>query len=250
MKAYIDNTLLIRDVEDRLNLILKGRLKLIADKVPKCNVAADIGTDHAYIPIYLIQQEVCKKAIASDVKIGPIEAANNNINLYKLKDKIETRLGCGLDTIAQDEADAIIIAGMGGTLITELLEANLQKATKTLALVLQPMNDLQVVRKWLYDKGFDIYDEEIVAEGQKKYFIITAKFDGVIREYSDFQLQIGEKLIKKKDPLLLSYCEMKIKQIDSVLKQLEDMENNHQLLSNYSAIKQDYLNLIDNKLRN
>ena len=229
-----------------MNLIIKGRLKLLADKVPKCDVTADIGTDHAYLPIYLIQQGVCEKAIASDVRTGPIEAAINNINIYNLNDQIETRLGSGLDTISDNEADTIIIAGMGGSLISELLGANLQKASNASALILQPMNDMHVVRKWLYDNRFDIYDEELVAEGSKIYFVIVAKYDGDIKTYNDFHLYVGEKLIKKKDPLLLQYCEKRVRQINSVLRQIEDMENNNQLQSNYIALKKNYLDLIYN----
>ena len=227
-----------------LNLILKGRLKLLADKVPKCNVVADIGTDHAHLPIYLIQQGICKKAIASDVKTGPVEFANKNINTNKLNDKIETRLGNGLDTIAENEADVIIIAGMGGSLISEILEANVQKATKVSALILQPMNDLDVIRKWLYDNKFDIYDEELVVEGEKFYFVFAAKYDGKSKAYQEFHLQVGEKLIQKKDPLLLPYCQMKIRQLDSVLTQLGDLEDNSQLIDIYSALKKDYVDLM------
>lgn len=229
-----------------MKLILKGRLKLLADKVPICDVAADIGTDHAYVPIYLIQQGICKKAIASDVKIGPVKMADKNINLYNMNNQIETRLGNGLDTIAENEADTIIIAGMGGTLLTELLNANKQKACKASALILQPMNDLDVVRKWLYDNKFDIYDEELTAEGEKIYCVISAKYDCIDKQYDDFQLHVGEKLIKKNDPLLLKYCEMKVRQIEKVLGQLENMEDNSQLKSQYSGLKKDYMNLMGN----
>lgn len=226
-------------------LNLKGRLKLIADKVPKCNVLADIGTDHAYIPIYLVQNGVCQKAIASDVKIGPVKMASNNISLYKLSEKIETRLGNGLDTIEINEADSIIIAGMGGTLLTELLEANKPKTVNADTLVLQPMNDLHVVRKWLYDNAFEIYDEEMVAEGPKMYFVLSAKFSGNKKQYSDFELYVGQRLIEKKDPLLGAYCRMKVQQIDRVLEQLEEMKENAALKSQYLRQKINYINLIE-----
>ncbi len=226
-------------------LNLKGRLKLIADKVPKCNVLADIGTDHAYIPIYMVQNGVCQKAIASDVKIGPVKMASTNISLYKLSEKIETRLGNGLDTIEINEADSIIIAGMGGTLLTELLEANKPKTVNADTLVLQPMNDLHVVRKWLYDNAFEIYDEEMVAEGPKMYFVLSAKFSGNKKQYSDFELYVGQRLIEKKDPLLGAYCRMKVQQIDRVLEQLEEMKENDALKSQYLRQKIDYINLIE-----
>lgn len=226
-------------------LNLKGRLKLIADKVPKCNVLADVGTDHAYIPIFLVQNGVCQKAIASDIKIGPVKMASNNISLYKLSEKIETRLGNGLDTIEINEADSIIIAGMGGTLLTELLEADKQKAVNTNTLVLQPMNDLHVVRKWLYDNAFEIYDEEMVAEGPKMYCVMSAEYSGHKKQYSDFELHVGQSLIEKKDPLLVTYCRMKVKQIDRVLEQLEEMKENDVLKSQYIRQKIDYMSLIE-----
>lgn len=226
-------------------LNLKGRLKLIADKVPKCNVAADIGTDHAYIPIYLVQNEICRKAIASDVKIGPVNIAKNNISLYRLTEKIETRLGNGLDTIEVDEADSIIIAGMGGTLFIELLEANKHKAVKAEALILQPMNDLDIVRKWLFDNEFDIYDEELVAEGPKLYCVLAAKFHGSKNEYSDFELHVGRKLINRRDPLLQAYCQMKVRQIERVLVQMQSMEEDDMLKEQYIGLKNDYTGLLE-----
>ncbi len=227
-----------------MSLELKGRLKLIADKVPECGTVADIGTDHAYLPIYLIRQGRCKKAIASDVRIGPVQAADRNILKYKLGDVIETRMGSGLKTIEKNEADAIIIAGMGGTLLTELLEADAEKVCGEAVLVLQPMNDLDVVRKWLYHHNFNIFDEELSAEGNKIYCVMAARFDGQNKGYEDFQLHVGECLIKKQDPLLLSYCEMKVRQIDRVLGQLEDMRDNDGLLNHYQSLKSDYLKLI------
>lgn len=227
-----------------MRLELDGRLKLIADKVPECGVVADIGTDHAYVPIYLIQQGKCKRAIASDVKVGPVHVAQRNIAKYKIEDMIETRLGSGLETIEKNEVDAIIIAGMGGTLLSELLEADKEKVScRDVMLVLQPMNDLDIVRKWLYDHQFDIYDEELSREGNKIYCIMVARFIGQNKSYKDFELHVGECLTRRKDPLLLPYCEMKIRQINRVLNQLEDMSDNSSLMDYYQGLKANYLKL-------
>ncbi len=223
---------------------LKGRLKLIADKVPVCSVVADIGTDHAYIPVYLIQQKKCQHAIASDVKPGPVKVANRNISKYKLNDKIETRMGSGLETLKANEADTVIIAGMGGTLLAELLDAHPEKVSGNTILVLQPMNDLHVVRKWLYDNRFEIYDEELTAEGNKIYCVLSARYSGKNKEYTEFQLHVGELLVAKKDPLLQDYCKMKASQIDRVLKQLSDMKDNEELLKYHEDLKQYYIELI------
>lgn len=227
-----------------MKLELKGRLKLIADKVPSCGIVADIGTDHAYLPIYLIQQGRCQKAIASDVRMGPVRVADRNISKYKLCDKVETRMGSGLETLEKNEADAVIIAGMGGTLVAELLENSAEKIQSEAVLVLQPMNDLDIVRKWLYEHKFDIFDEELSAEGNKIYCVMAARFDGQNKHYKDFQLHVGEHLIKKRDRLLLPYCEMKVRQIERVLRQLEDMQDNDKLCNYYNSLKSDYLELI------
>lgn len=228
-----------------MKLELDGRLKLIADKVPECEVVADIGTDHAYVPIYLIQQGKCRRAIASDVKAGPVRIAQRNIAKYKIEDRIETRLGSGLETIEKNEADAIIIAGMGGTLLSELLETDKDKVCcSDVMLVLQPMNDVDVVRRWLYDHQFEIFDEELAREGNKIYCVMAARFIGKNKSYKDFELHVGECLIIKKDPLLLPYCEIKLRQINRVLDQLENMADNSRLLRKYQGLKDNYLKLV------
>ena len=134
---------------------------------------------------------------------------------------------------------------MGGTLLSELLEANTKKACAATSLILQPMNDLDVVRKWLFEHKFDIYDEELADEGEKVYCVISAKYDGNDRHCEEFHLHVGEKLINKDDPLLSKYCEIKVRQIDRVLGQLEDMEDNSRLQSYYAGLKKDYMSLIE-----
>ena len=226
-------------------MILKGRLKLIADKVPECGVFADIGTDHAYLPIYLIKNNICTHAIASDVKPGPIRVANRNIMSHRLESKVETRMGSGLDTLMLGEADTIVIAGMGGTLLAQLLDEGKDKAQRAKNLVLQPMNDLDIVRQWLYNNGFNIYDEQMIDEGEKIYTVICAVFENANHEVrEEFYYHVGEKLIEKKDPLLNKYCKMKIRQLERVLKQLESMENNTSQVEYHSWLKLEYEKLL------
>ena len=226
-------------------MILKGRLKLIADKVPECGVFADIGTDHAYLPIYLIKNNICTHAIASDVKPGPIRVANRNIMSHRLESKVETRMGSGLDTLMLGEADTIVIAGMGGTLLAQLLDEGKDKAQRAKNLVLQPMNDLDIVRQWLYNNGFNIYDEQMIDEGEKIYTVICAVFENANHEVrEEFYYHVGEKLIEKKDPLLNKYCKMKIRQLERVLKQLESMENNTSQVEYHSWLKREYEKLL------
>ncbi len=203
---------------------LKGRLKLIANKVKDCNVVSDVGTDHAYIPIYLVKNGICAKAIAADVKEGPINAAIQNIQRYGLEDKIEARLGDGLKPIKPGESDGIIIAGMGGILITEIINARLDVAREAKMLLLQPMNHIEDVREWLYSSGFEIYDEELVNEGVKLYTVICARWTGKNTVKNEIDFIVGEKLVEKRDPLLGVLISRRIKQTKIALEQIEKAE--------------------------
>ncbi|RCX13813.1 tRNA (adenine22-N1)-methyltransferase [Anaerobacterium chartisolvens] len=200
---------------------IKGRLKLIADKVPNCRVLCDVGTDHAYIPVCLVKNRRCGRAVACDIGVGPLNAAKQNIKLFGLEAFIEARLGYGLDAVFPGEADAIVIAGMGGTLINNILEKGFETAKRASWLILQPMNAAELVRKWLYGRGFEIYDEELAAEGSKLYGVICSRWTGKERELDEIYYYIGEKLISKRDPLLEKYIERKRSQLENALKELQ-----------------------------
>ena len=206
---------------------LKGRLKLIADKTPTCNILCDIGTDHAYIPIFLVKNKRCGEAIACDVRKGPISAAKSNVSSFNLEDYIEVRLGDGLQPLGEDEADVIIIAGMGGNLIEKILINGFNKAKNADALILQAMNEIEVLRKWLYNNGFQIYDEALTAEGQKIYNVICARWTGAQKQLDKVYYHIGEKLLENRDPLLERYLNKKIKQLETILKDMEGIEEVH-----------------------
>ncbi len=196
---------------------LRGRLKLIAEKVPRCGTLSDIGTDHAYLTVYLAERDICERAVASDVNAGPLVFAKKNIERYELEDVVETRLSNGLERINDNELDVVVIAGMGGILISELLSKSLDKAKKSGLLVLQPMNSIDVLRQWLYSNQFEITDEELTNEGEKIYNVICAKWTGVSEAYSVADLYIGSKLIEKKDPLLLKLVTRLYNKADKVL---------------------------------
>jgi len=129
---------------------------------------ADIGTDHAYIPIRLALDKKIKKAIACDKNIGPLKIAEENVKRYGLSDIIALRCGSGLEPVLEGEAECIIIAGMGGNLIGDIIEENREKAG-TSRLVLQPMNAQYELRCRLMDMGFSIEREELCSEGFKIY---------------------------------------------------------------------------------
>ena len=153
--------------------MLTPRLNCIINYV-KSAVAADIGTDHAYIPIELVRSGRAGRVFASAVKNGPLEIAEGNIRKYGLSDKIETRLGSGISVLDRGEADTIIIAGMGGELICEILKADIDKARES-TLIIQPMNAQYELRRFLLENGFTIEKEDIENEKHRVYNILIVK---------------------------------------------------------------------------
>lgn len=189
---------------------LKGRLGAIAQKIPQCNTLADIGTDHAYIPVFAVKSSKCIKAIASDVKKGPVEIAARNIKHFGYENLIETRIGFGLDTLRVSEAEVIVIAGMGGLLIQDIIERNTGIAKSAELLVLQPMNSEELLRKWLNENGFEILEEELSAESDKIYDIICAKWTGKTLQMDDFLYYIGYGLVNRSDAIFRKYAFKKL----------------------------------------
>lgn len=225
---------------------LKGRLKLIADMVPNCEVVCDVGTDHAYIPIYLIENKVCKKSIASDISEGPVNTANENIKRVGLAEVIKTRLGDGLTTIDINEADSIVIAGMGGILIKDILCLDIEKARGAEALILQPMNAVEILREWLYKNGFDIYDEGLAAEEDKIYVVISAKWTGIVKAHEEIDYYIGHKLIEKNDPLLCSYINKKMRTLKKIITEIDNSDSSNKEIKNkYVTLRNSYCSILE-----
>lgn len=211
----------VREGRRRICMKLKGRLKAIAEMVPSCRIMCDIGTDHAYIPIYLLEKRICKKAIAVDLRGGPLITARKNIQEHGFERDIETRIGHGLQPVEENEIEVIVVAGMGGLLICDILSEGKTKAMKASKLILQPMNAIEIVREWLFDNLFSIASEKLVKEGGKIYNIIAAEWTGVKSDVMRIHHHIGEKLIDCRDPLLGEYISRKIKQLDKVISGLE-----------------------------
>ena len=143
---------------------LSKRLQTIADFVKKNSVVADIGTDHAHIPIYLIENKIIDKAYACDINKGPLEKAKENIENFGVSKNIVLRLSNGLDKMSNKEADTIIIAGMGGELIIDILERGKSFFDKKNTFILSPHTKTDEVRDYLLRKGFEILKEDMCIE--------------------------------------------------------------------------------------
>ena len=204
---------------------LTDRLLKIASLVDNGKRIADIGTDHGYIPVYLLNQNKIQYAILGDVNKGPLENARKEVTRNKLQDKVDLRLGSGIEVLKENEVDEIIIAGMGGMLINNLLKANEKVAHTTEKLILQPMQAPEELRMFLYQNGYKILDEHLVREEHRLYEIIVCKYEGLEpQEIDPIYYEIGLKLIENNDPLLNDFIENKIRINQNVLKKLEGKE--------------------------
>ena len=161
----------------RVMLHLTPRLTAVADLVLPCDCVADIGTDHAYVPIYLLQAGKVSRAIAADIHKQPLENARRSVEHYGLEDRVELRLSDGLQNICAGEAQTIIIAGMGGEQIAEMLYLTPWLQKKDTQLVLQPMTHSEDVRRALRENGFSKVFETTVAEGRRIYLVISAAWN-------------------------------------------------------------------------
>ena len=197
--------------------IMSNRLVMISSSVKKCNLLYDIGTDHAYVPIDLLQEKKCEIVYATDVKKGPLQIANKNIQKYNLQNNIFTRIGNGLDVISE-KPDCIIIAGMGGILISQLITNNLEKAMSANQLIIQAMNAEEIIRKILIEKGFEIEFEKLVKEGKKIYNLISARYTDSKVRFDEFEYYTSKYLINQKDKLLIEYLKPKVKRLNDIVK--------------------------------
>lgn len=184
---------------------LFGRLLAIAGFVSPGGVVADIGTDHARLPIYLVLSGNNPAAIASDINKGPYEAARQAVKFNKVEDKVQVRLGDGMRVLKPGEADVVVMAGMGGNTIRGIIENTPTAVLDTVKrLVLQPMADAGELRLWLAQNGWLLADETLVKEEERIYSVIAAESGEEITG-DKLLLEIGPRLVEKRDPLLPQY---------------------------------------------
>ena len=204
---------------------LTDRLLKIASLVDKDKKVADIGTDHGYIPVYLLNKNIINYAILGDINKGPLENARKEVVKNNLLDKVDLRLGSGIEVLKPNEVEQIIIAGMGGILINEILMANEEVAKTTEKLILQPMQAPEELRRFLYQNGYKIIDEHLVREDHRIYEIIVCRYENLPpQEIDPIYYEVGKKLIDKKDPLLKDFIQNKIRINKNILNKLEGKE--------------------------
>lgn len=167
-------------------LKLTERLQLVADFLDPCECFADIGTDHAYLPVWMLQNGKARYAIAADINPNPLKNARNTLAQYGFAEQIELRLSDGLQNIEPWEVGAIAVAGMGGNQIADMISDTPWLQNAEIQLVLQPMTHFEDVRRALRENGFSVLREETAAEGERVYLAISARYSGEIREYPEW----------------------------------------------------------------
>ena len=226
---------------------LSPRMQVIADMTDKRNVA-DIGCDHAFVSIYLIQKGKADKVIATDIRKGPISIARNNIDMYGLTTSIDTRLSDGFDKIAVGEIEQAIISGMGGELIIDILKRGKAQLEYGIDLILQPQSEPEKLRKYLLDTGYIITDEKMLVDDGKYYVVMKAvpyiaqsSLDNLIEiirqndndseftDYSDVELLYGKILISKKDAVLKEYLLMQLHKNNELIEKLSSVKTDNSM---------------------
>ncbi|HHW41288.1 MAG TPA: SAM-dependent methyltransferase [Syntrophomonadaceae bacterium] len=200
------------------------RLARIAGYVIPGVPVADIGTDHALLPVYLVQRGISNRVIAGDLNRGPLDAARTTVARYGLEKLIDIREGDGLQVLQPGEAAVIVIAGMGGAKIRDILAASPEVLKGVKRLILQPQGGEALLRRWLLENNWALTDEELVCEDSRFYIIIVSEPLPQSEEYSKFEiglLDIGPRLLEKKHPLLIPYLNRRIQSIEDVVKSLD-----------------------------
>lgn len=196
---------------------LTPRLETLAKLVHPCTCMADIGTDHAYLPAYLCMEGVCQSAIACDIRPDPLAHAAATIRKYRLEDRIETRLGSGTSPLSPGEAETLVIAGMGGLLMGEILQAGMPVIKAADRILLQPMTALPELREFLNRSGFTVSEEYLVQEDEKLYHILSVIPEKPEAPYSPAELYLGRRLLESRPPLFEEYCRRRREKLEKMI---------------------------------
>lgn len=229
---------------------LSKRLHTVVSFIPKGSVLADIGSDHAYLPCYAVYKGLVQAAIAGEVADGPWTSAHNQVKEEGLEGFISVRKGDGLEVIQPGEATCITIAGMGGTLISNILERGKEKLEGTKRLVLQPNIQAINIRNWLLENDWELIDEVILEEDGKIYEVLVAEKGNGYQPYTtnkEAELLLGPFLMKECNDVFKKKWSAEKEHWQNILKQLEtsgkteSSESKQEQLQRYSSFVEEAL---------
>lgn len=234
---------------------LSNRLYAVASLVETKETIADIGTDHAYIPIYLIKEKKIKHAIAMDIHRGPLMRAKEHVAFEGVSKEIQLRLSDGADKLEKNEVQAVIIAGMGGNLVIHILEQGKEVLRTTEELILQPQSEIERVRTYLHKHGYTITKEEMVYEDGKFYPMMRVICKQDERTYRKMDDVYGYFLIKQKHPVLAQFLAKEEQQYKEIFQHVKDLSNNEtqkdrlmELEQKIKLIEQVRMEMVENEM--
>lgn len=208
---------------------LSERLKIIANEIEAGETVADIGTDHGFLPIFLWENKISPKVIMSDISSGSLKKAEDNCKELYPYETFDLRLGNGIEVLTDKEVDNIVIAGMGGILMTEILGSDIKKAKGFKKIVLQPRNNIGFLRHWLLNNGFSVSNEQLVREGKYICEVLTVipKEIAVTRSMGSerIEYQFPLTLTNFAGPLTKEYLSNKLKAEGLILQNMEKGNN-------------------------
>ena len=216
---------------------LTNRLQAAADLVPVCESMADIGTDHGYLPIYLVQEGRASRAIACDVNEGPLTRAREDVISSGLSRQISLRLGGGLSPLAKDEVDGVTICGMGGLLVRDILAENEEKAQGLSWLVLQPQGHVAELRYFLSRHHFRIEKEVLSLDGGQLYELMLVR-PGEMEALSLMMAEVGATTEYRDDPLFKAHIERLIRRRRFVIEGAKDSKSERHRISREKALEE------------
>lgn len=204
---------------EKTKQILSKRLQMAASLVTRGYRVADVGTDHGFVPIYLVKMGICPSALAMDVRVGPLERAKEHIEAYGLEEKIQTRLSDGLEKLQKGEADSVVIAGMGGPLMVRILQDGQAVLEEVEELILSPHTEVERVRRWLQEAGWYIKEEHMLQE-DGKYYVFLKAVHGVGDYESQNDFCFGKRLTETREAVWEQSMTVKLEKLRKVERQL------------------------------
>lgn len=220
---------------------LSKRLKRVFDYIPEGTKLADIGSDHAYLPCYAVLNKRCTSAIVGEITEGPYNSARSTIRQSGLEGIVEARMGDGLEVLVPNEVDVITIAGMGGALISSILENGKEKLEGVETLVLQPNIGAHQIRNWLDKEGYSLVEEDILEEDGKIYEILVASKSSLNSAYSEqkeMELFIGPHLLKNKNDAFMKRWKHEKNNFERILSQLESAKQTEESVQKIKEVEQ------------
>lgn len=194
------------------------RIEFIIKNLEKVDTLADIGTDHGYVPLIALDREICNKALACDINKDPLDKARLNAVLEGIGDELEFRLGGGFTPLNVGEANEVIIAGMGGNLIRDILEDDNEKVKAVDYLILVPAQNPEVLREYLYKNNYEIIKEDLCYDEGIYYELFKVRSaEGQATELDSIYYEVSPILLRTKHPLMKDYLQFKLDEYNKIL---------------------------------